>query len=105
VDEIEEFSVLPGIKTVSAKIWRYLSWEKYQWLLTERRLYFPKADLFEDLFEGAATEGDRALQQAFFEEYDITEKERARVRNVYSWNKRFTFVSAFGIARRPSQVR
>ncbi len=36
------------------KLWRYMDFAKFTALLAQRGLYFPRADTFEDAFEGAA---------------------------------------------------
>lgn len=41
----------PAARTV--RIWRYMDFTKYAWLLQNRALFFPRADLLDDPFEGS----------------------------------------------------
>lgn len=104
LEQIHQFSVLPTIHDPAAKIWRYVSWEKYFSLLKERHLFFPRADLFEDSFEGAATEANRSLQESVFQEHNIPEEQQELVRNISSWNKHFTFVSCWHFSEHESEA-
>ena len=56
-----------------SRLWRYMSWQRFQWLVSERRLYMSQLPSFEDKFEGktptlvvesmteAKTEDERAV--------------------------------------------
>jgi hypothetical protein len=39
-------------KDTNAKIWRYMTFDKFLWLLEKKKLYFARLDRFEDPFEG-----------------------------------------------------
>jgi hypothetical protein len=41
----------------SAVLWRYMGWEKFEWLLSNGRLYMPRADQLGDPLEGSTPQG------------------------------------------------
>jgi hypothetical protein len=48
-----------------AKIWRFMSFARYLWLLESRALFFARASSFEDTFEGAKTQATIEARERF----------------------------------------
>lgn len=53
---------------VDAKIWRYLSLEKLERLLSDKSIYFCRSDLFEDKHEGSYTARAKEYRKSFYAE-------------------------------------
>lgn len=49
------FSTSTYVYTYESKIWRYLTFEKFVWLVENAKLHHTRLDLLEDKFEGAVT--------------------------------------------------
>lgn len=49
-------AIFKSPKNPEAKIWRYMDFSKFVWLLDSASLYFPRADKLKDPFEGAVPE-------------------------------------------------
>lgn len=45
----------------NTRIWRYMDFTKYMWLLQKRALFFPRADLLGDPFEGSLASANPSL--------------------------------------------
>ncbi|MCE8425327.1 MAG: hypothetical protein J5U17_06065 [Candidatus Methanoperedens sp.] len=56
------------ISDENAKIWRYMSYEKFESLLKERKLYFAQVEMYDDKFEGWSP-GTDEKRHALFEVY------------------------------------
>ena len=44
-------------------LWRYMTFEKFCWLIEMSKLYHPRLDTFEDPFEGSGTICHRSLDE------------------------------------------
>ena len=44
-------------------VWRYMSFEKFVHILSENSLFFPRADMFDDPFEGFKPEPIKTIEK------------------------------------------
>ncbi len=95
---------LPIVRSPQLKIWRYLTPSKFLALLDDRSLFFPNTELFEDPFEGAYPDANRALQDHIFANYPVTEDQQKAARDFYKWNKHLTFVSCWHLSEHESDA-
>jgi hypothetical protein len=76
--EIVEHPAFPQPSNAGSSIWRYLSWEKFEWMAREHRLFMPQANRLGDPLEGTQPLGDTNWWQT---QLDTTSTKDAR-RNI-----------------------
>ncbi|MEO6568478.1 MAG: hypothetical protein ABIO94_06910 [Opitutaceae bacterium] len=63
VENSHELFTLPPEDTV---LWRFVNYDRFKSLLTDRKLYFRRADKFKDILEGRFTEANRERPSKMF---------------------------------------
>lgn len=58
----------PAVPPADAKLWRYLTMEKFINLLTRQQLYFARADQFKDRFEGSFPQRNHQERVVYYAE-------------------------------------
>lgn len=53
----------PQPNDIKVSVWRYLDFDKFEWLIDEERLFFPMAERLRDPLEGAQPTGGKKKQQ------------------------------------------
>ena len=86
-------------------LWRYLDVDKFKWLVSERRLFMPAADLLGDPFEGTTPQGelqwwhDEAAKATSEEHRKILQENRAKLSAFAKAFRRHYYVSCWHINR------
>ncbi len=57
-NNVIEHPAFPQPSNLNARVWRYLDYWKFEWLLSERRLAMPAADKLGDEFEGSTPQAE-----------------------------------------------
>lgn len=76
------------------KIWRYISFAKYVFLLSQKSLFFCRADLFNDPFEGSYSKANVKLRPIVYEG-KIPETALKQMADFSMWSKEWTHITSW----------
>lgn len=77
------------------KVWRYLTTEKFQQLLSDQAIWFSRVDKFDDAFEGALSEATRAIVKY---PPDVSLETIERLKKIHLWQRQWTFATCWHYA-------
>lgn len=79
-----------------ASVWRYMSFEKFVLIMETQKLHFPRADKFQDPFEGTTPQSIREKRRKRYEESDEFDAEMDDIHAEFNRTLReFTFVNCW----------
>lgn len=76
-------------------LWRYLDFTKFSSLLVKKAMYFCRADLFSDLFEGSYPRGSLAAREQHFQERAYAKKLQRILRTFGRESRRQMYVNCW----------
>jgi len=100
----EEHSLFEKPTDENAKIWRYLDFTKFVSLLDRRALFFPRADMLADPFEGSYSRANVALRPTVYKDLpkESLEKMFEQHRTLSREIRRFTLINCWHIGEHES---
>lgn len=78
----------------NVKIWRYMDFTKYVSLLESSELFFARADLFEDPYEGATSHANPKLRQSVYQG-KIPGASFKEWSKLHEWIREWTFINCW----------
>lgn len=89
----EEHPVFEPPPDRDTSLWRYMDFTKFAWMLDQRALFFSRADLLGDRFEGAYSAANIALRPVVYGEH--AEQMSARFEPIHRALPRYTVVNCW----------
>jgi hypothetical protein len=84
---------------LSIPIWRYMDFTKFVSMLANSGVYFPRADLLGDPFEGSFSAPNKGLREAFYQQLKTTKELRNRMpefaRQNGKWTRKCTYINCW----------
>ena len=77
------------------KIWRFMDFTKYVFLLSSKNIFFSRSDLFDDLYEGATSHVNIKLRQTVYKDSPIPEHALEQMSKFAEWVRQWTFVNCW----------
>ncbi len=84
-------------ENLNCRVWRYVDFTKFVALLNSESLFFCRADLFKDPYEGCYTELNNEIKHLFLKNIDILNHERIKevTLKLSKWIRQWTYINCW----------
>lgn len=77
------------------KIWRYMDFAKFMFLLDSKSLFFSRSDLFEDPYEGATSHINVEFRPRIYKPQGVTPEMLKQEAEYMEWSRQWTFINCW----------